>query len=157
MGGAVAAVESSYMKQQLVESNTRRLDSIERGEQVVVGVNRYTETEASPLATGQGAILTVPEEVEAGQIARLKAWRDARDAGAVASALGALKAAAASEQNLMPASIAAAQAGVTTGEWGAALREVFGEYRAPTGVSGAAAHPGEGLDRVRAEVDRVSR
>jgi (2R)-ethylmalonyl-CoA mutase len=157
LGGAVAAVESSYMKQQLVESNTRRLDSIERGEQVVVGVNRYTETEPSPLATGEGAILTVPEEVEAGQVARLKTWRDARDTGAVASALAALKAAAAREQNLMPVSIEAAKAGVTTGEWGAALREVFGEYRAPTGVARAARQEGSGLDRVRDDVERVSR
>src|SRR5229473_3594167 len=119
MGGAVAAVETSYMKQKLVESNARRI-----------------ETE---------------------QIERLKAWREGRDARAAASALDALKAAAQEDRNIMPASIECAKAGVTTGEWGAALREVFGEYRAPTGVSGAAAHPGDGLDRVRAEVERVSR
>ena len=156
-GGAVAAVETSYMKQKLVESNARRLEAIERGEQVVVGVNQFVETEPSPLAAGTEAILTVPERVETEQIERLKAWRERRDARAAASALDALKAAAQEDRNIMPASIECAKAGVTTGEWGAALREVFGEYRAPTGVSGAAAHAGDGLDRVRAEVERVSR
>jgi len=156
-GGAVAAVETSYMKQKLVESNARRLEAIERGEQVVVGVNQFVETEPSPLAAGTEAILTVPERVETEQVERLKAWRERRDAGAAASALDALKAAAREDRNIMPASIDCAKAEVTTGEWGTALREVFGEYRAPTGVSGAAAHPGDGLDRVRAEVERVSR
>ena len=156
-GGAVAAVETSYMKQKLVESNARRLEAIERGEQVVVGVNQFVETEPSPLAAGTEAILTVPERVETEQVERLKAWRERRDARAAASALDALKAAAQEDRNIMPASIECAKAGVTTGEWGTALREVFGEYRAPTGVSGAAAHPGDGLDRVRAEVERVSR
>src|SRR5262252_815264 len=103
MGGAVAAVETSYMKSKLVESNTARLESIERGEQTVVGVNRFTETEASPLAAGDGAILTVPHEVEAEQIARLKAWREARDGAAVATALQDLRAAAAEGRNVMPA------------------------------------------------------
>ncbi|TMJ92500.1 MAG: protein meaA, partial [Alphaproteobacteria bacterium] len=157
MGGAVAAVETSYMKQKLVESNARRLGAIERGEQVVIGVNKFVATEPSPLAAGTEAILTVPERIETEQVERLKAWREGRDARAAASALDALKAAAQEDRNIMPASIECAKAGVTTGEWGAALREVFGEYRAPTGVSGAAAHPGDGLDRVRAEVERVSR
>jgi ethylmalonyl-CoA mutase len=157
MGGAVAAVDTSYMKQKLVESNARRLEAIERGEQVVIGVNKFVETELSPLAGGTEAILTVPQEIETEQIARLQAWREKRDARAAAAALGALRAAAQEGRNVMPASIECAKAGVTTGEWGAALREVFGEYRAPTGVSGAAAHPGDGLDRVRAEVERVSR
>jgi len=157
MGGAVAAVETSYMKQKLVESNARRLEAIERGEQVVIGVNKFVATEPSPLAAGTEAILTVPERIETEQVERLKAWREGRDARAAASALDALKAAAQEDRNIMPASIECAKAGVTTGEWGAALREVFGEYRAPTGVSGAAAHPGDGLDRVRAEVERVSR
>src|SRR6266566_1180541 len=157
MGGAVAAVETSYMKQKLVESNARRLGAIERGEQVVIGVNKFLETEPSPLAAGTEAILTVPERIETEQIERLNAWREGRDARAAASALDALKAAAQEDRNIMPASIECARAGVTTGEWGAALREVFGEYRAPTGVAGAAAHPGDGLDRVRAEVERVSR
>src|SRR5262245_12731726 len=157
MGGAVAAVESSYMKSKLVESNTARLESIERGEQVVVGVNKFTETEASPLAAGDGAILTVPHEVEAEQIERLKAWRAARDGKAVAAALKDLRVAAAEGRNVMPASIAAAKAGVTTGEWGAALREAFGEYRAPTGVGRAARQESGNLDEVRGDVERVSR
>lgn len=157
MGGAVAAVESSYMKSKLVESNTARLESIERGEQVVVGVNRFIETEASPLAAGDGAILTVPHEVEAEQIERLKAWRAARDGAAVAAALKDLRAAAAEGRNVMPASIAAAKAGVTTGEWGAALREAFGEYRAPTGVGRTARQESGNLDEVRSSVERVSR
>ncbi len=157
MGGAVAAVETSYMKQKLVESNARRLEAIERGEQVVIGVNKFVETEPSPLAAGTEAIVTVPERIETEQIERLNAWREGRDARAAASALDALKTAAQEDRNIMPASIECAKAGVTTGEWGAALREVFGEYRAPTGVAGAAAHPGDGLDRVRAEVERVSR
>jgi (2R)-ethylmalonyl-CoA mutase len=157
MGGAVAAVESSYMKSKLVESNTARLESIERGEQVVVGVNKFTEAEASPLAAGDGTILTVPHEVEAEQIERLNAWRAARDGAAVAAALTDLRAAAAEGRNVMPASIAAAKAGVTTGEWGAALREAFGEYRAPTGVGRAARQESGNLDEVRSSVERVSR
>jgi len=157
MGGAVAAVESSYMKQKLVESNTRRLEAIERGEQTVVGVNRFTETEPSPLTTGEGAILTVPEHVEKEQVEKLKAWRNARDAKKVASALDALKRAASEGQNIMPVSIEAAKAGVTTGEWGTTLREVFGEYRAPTGVGRSARAGTEGLDEVRVAVDAVSK
>ena len=156
MGGAVAAIESSYMKSKLVESNTRRLEQIERGEQIVVGVNKFVETEASPLTTGDGTILTVPHEVEAEQIERLNAWRAARDAKAVAAALKELRTAAAEGRNVMPASIAAAKAGVTTGEWGEALREAFGEYRAPTGVGRAARNDSGGLDSVRADVERVS-
>jgi (2R)-ethylmalonyl-CoA mutase len=157
MGGAVAAVESSYMKSKLVESNTRRLEQIERGEQIVVGVNKFIETEVSPLATGEGSILTVSHDVEAEQIERLRAWRAARDAGAVATALKELRAAAQEGRNVMPASIAAAKAGVTTGEWGGALRDAFGEYRAPTGVGRAARNESGGLDSVRADVERVSR
>jgi (2R)-ethylmalonyl-CoA mutase len=157
LGGAVAAVESSYMKQGLVASNARRIEAIERGDSIVVGVNRFLETESSPLATGAGAVLTVPEEVEAEQIARLDAWRAGRDVQAVAAALAELKSAACEDRNVMPASIACAKAGVTTGEWGAALREVFGEYRAPTGVAGAAVAAGDGLEDVRADVERVSR
>jgi (2R)-ethylmalonyl-CoA mutase len=157
MGGAVAAVESSYMKSKLVESNTARLEGIERGEQIVVGVNKFTETEPSPLAIGDGAILTVPPEVEAEQIERLQAWRAARDSKAVAVALKELRAAAQEGRNIMPPSIAAAKAGLTTGEWGAALREAFGEYRAPTGVGRAARNDSGGLDEVRTSVERVSR
>jgi len=157
MGGAVAAVESSYMKQKLVESNTRRLEAIEAGKQTVVGVNRFQETEPSPLTTGDGSILTVSHEVEDEAIERLKAWRQARDGKAVEKALAALRAAAAEGRNVMEPSIAAAKVGVTTGEWGATLREVFGEYRAPTGVGRAARDVGGDVGAVRAAVDAVSK
>jgi (2R)-ethylmalonyl-CoA mutase len=157
LGGTVAAVESGYLKQQLVESNSRRVEAIERGEQTVVGVNRFTETEASPLAAAAGTVLTVSAQAETDQIARLKAWREQRDARAVAAALDQLRRAAKSGANIMPPSIACAKSGVTTGEWGAALRAAFGEYRAPTGVGTAMRNDAEGLDDIRAEVDRVSK
>jgi ethylmalonyl-CoA mutase len=157
MGGAVAAVDMGYMKQQLVESNTARLEAIERGEQTVVGVNKYLESEPSPLAGAADAILTVSENAERGQIERLKAWRESRDNAAVAEALKDLKRAATSGGNIMPASIVCAKAGVTTGEWGWTLREAFGEYRAPTGVGRAMRNDVAGLDDIRADVDRVSR
>jgi ethylmalonyl-CoA mutase len=157
MGGTVAAVESGYLKRQLVESNSRRVEAIERGEQTVVGVNRFVETEPSPLADAADAVLTVPEEAETGQVARLNAWRAARDNDAVAGALAALRNAARNGGNIMPPSIACAKAGVTTGEWGIALRSAFGEYRAPTGVGTAMRNDAEGLDDIRAEVDRVSK
>jgi (2R)-ethylmalonyl-CoA mutase len=157
MGGAVAAVESGYMKRQLVQSNTARLEAIERGEQVVVGVNRYLESEPSPLASGAQAIVTVPEDAEREQIERLGAWRAARDSKAVGEALKELKRAARNGANIMPPSIACAKAGVTTGEWGWTLREVFGEYRAPTGVGSAMRNDVEGLDGIRADVDRLSK
>ncbi|HKS85955.1 MAG TPA: protein meaA [Pseudolabrys sp.] len=157
MGGAIAAVDTGYMKQQLVESNTARLEAIERGEQIVVGVNKYIESEPSPLADAADAILTVSEEAEHGQIERLQAWRAARDKKAVADTLKELKRAATSGSNIMPASIACAKAGVTTGEWGWTLREAFGEYRAPTGVGRAMRNDVAGLDDLRADVDRVSR
>jgi len=157
MGGAVAAIDTGYMKQQLVESNTRRIEAIERGEQAVVGVNRFIESEDSPLSAGQDSILTVPDEVEAEQIGRLKAWRAARDDKAVKAALAELARAAAENRNVMPASIACAKAGVTTGEWGAVLRQGFGEYRAPTGVGRGMRNDSTGLDDLRAAVDRVSK
>ena len=157
MGGSVTAVESGYMKQQLVISNTERLEAIERGERTVVGVNRYIESEPSPLSAGEEAVVTVSEAVEANQVARLEAWRRARDANAAAAALKELRRVAKEGGNIMPASIEAAKAGVTTGEWGAALREVYGEYRAPTGVGRAARNAAQGLDGLRADVDRVSR
>ncbi|MEJ2228939.1 MAG: protein meaA [Alphaproteobacteria bacterium] len=158
MGGAVAAVESSYMKQRLVEANAARLKAIEAGEQVVVGVNRWTETEPSPLSSGEGAIQTVPEWVEREAVEQVQAWRAARDAEAVTKALAELKAAAGEERNIMEPSIACAKAGVTTGEWGATLREVFGEYRAPTGVGAArgSVSDSDSLAQVRAEVERIS-
>jgi (2R)-ethylmalonyl-CoA mutase len=157
LGGAVAAVERGYMKQQLVESNTRRIEAIERGEQTVVGVNRFVESEPSPLAVAADTIVTVSPQAEAEQIERLKAWRAARDQQAVAAALKELRAAARENRNIMPASIDCAKAGVTTGEWGFALRESFGEYRAPTGVGRAPRNDTVGLDDLRADVDRLSR
>jgi (2R)-ethylmalonyl-CoA mutase len=157
MGGAVAAVDTGYLKQQLVEANTARLEAIERGEQIVVGVNKFLESEPSPLAGAADAILTVSEDAERGQIEGLKAWRALRDNAAVAGALKELKRAASGGGNIMPASIACAKAGVTTGEWGWTLREAFGEYRAPTGVGRAMRNDVTGLDDIRADVDRVSR
>jgi (2R)-ethylmalonyl-CoA mutase len=150
MGGAVAAIE--YMKRQLVESNAARLAKIESGEQVVVGVNRFAETEPSPLSAGEGAVQLVSPEVEVEQIERLKAWRQSRDEVAVARALQELERAAKEGRNIMEPSIACAKAGVTTGEWGMTLRRVFGEYRAPTGVSLAAAEETAGLGAARAAV-----
>ncbi len=154
MGGAVEAIE--YMKSRLVEANGDRILRIEGGETVVVGVNRFTTTEPSPLTTGEGAIMVVDPEVEADQIARLQAWRDARDEAAVQAALADLRAAAKSGANIMPPSIAAAKAGATTGEWGDVVRAAFGEYRAPTGVSSAPSNRTEGLEPIREAVDAVS-
>jgi (2R)-ethylmalonyl-CoA mutase len=134
MGGAVAAVENAYMKRRLVESHTRRLQAIESGEQVVVGVNAFTETEPSPLVSGEGSILKVDASAEHEQVERLQAFRRKRSAGEVAAALRNLRDAIANGQNVMPPSIRAAHAGVTTGEWADTLRAIFGEYRAPTGV-----------------------
>jgi len=162
MGGAVAAID--YMKRRLVESNSARLGEIESGRQVVVGVNAFTETEASPLSSGEGSIQTVDAGVEAEQIARLQAWREARDGKSVAAALADLEAAARSGRNVMEPSIACAKAGVTTGEWGTTLRRVFGEYRAPTGVAQSqsvqsavgANREKDGVEAVRAKVEAVS-
>jgi (2R)-ethylmalonyl-CoA mutase len=153
MGGAVAAID--YMKQRLVESNALRVNKIETGEQVVVGVNRWTETEPSPLA-GEGAIQIIDENTEREQIERVRAWRAQRDAAAVDRALDELTRAAKEGRNVMEPSIACARAGVTTGEWGARLRSVFGEYRAPTGVAGASAGVVSGIDDVRRKVDALS-
>jgi (2R)-ethylmalonyl-CoA mutase len=155
MGGAVEAIE--YMKGRLVEANAERIALIEQGGTVVVGVNRFTESEPSPLVAGADAVLVVDEAAERDQIGRLAAWRAARDAAAVARALAALRAAAAGGENIMPASVAAARAGVTTGEWGAVVRAAFGEYRAPTGVARAPSNRTAGLEPVRAAVDAASR
>ena len=155
MGGAVAAVENSYMKRRLVESNALRLAAIERGEQPVIGVNRYTEAEPSPLTTGDGSILTVDETAEKNQIEGLESWRQNRDAGKVAEALAELKAAASEDRNIMEPSIQCAHAGVTTGEWAQTLRDVYGEYRAPTGVGGAASTAPDAMADIRARVDRL--
>ncbi|WP_135081086.1 protein meaA [Terasakiella sp. SH-1] len=157
MGGSIPAVETGYMKQKLVESNATRLAAIEAGEQVVVGVNKFAEGEDSPLTSGDGSILTVDPAAEAEQIERLKAWRDQRDSAKAEAAIEELKSAAKEGRNIMEPSIAAAHAGVTTGEWGTALREVFGEYRAPTGVGGASsAKHGDQLAEVRTKVDELS-
>jgi (2R)-ethylmalonyl-CoA mutase len=163
MGGAVAAIESSYMKQRLVESNARRLAAIESGEQVVVGVNRHTETAPSPLLAGEDAgFLSIDPKAEEEQIAGLAAWRAGRDAKKSAAALENLRRAAAEGRNVMEPSIACAHAGVTTGEWSDTLRRVFGEYRAPTGVAKAApsadaASLAKVRQRVRAASDRLGR
>ncbi len=156
MGGAIAAVESAYMKRALVESATLRMQAIESGRQLVVGVNAYTESEPSPLTAdaADGGAMTVDPAAEAGQIERLQAWRAGRDAVKAAAALAALKAAAAEGRNIMEPSIACAHAGVTTGEWGQALRQVFGEYRAPTGVG--AGLPAAALDGIVAVRERVA-
>ena len=157
-GGAVEAVP--YMKTKLVESHRERVRRIERGELRVVGQNCYVEAEPSPLqADGDGGILRVDAGVEAAAVSALDAWRSARDAAAVSAALDGLgKAAADPELNLMPFTLACARAGATTGEWAATLREVFGEYRAPTGVAdAAAAGPADSaLASLHDRVERVS-
>jgi ethylmalonyl-CoA mutase len=157
MGGAVAAIDSAYMKQRLVESNLKRLSAIESGEQTVVGVNAFTEGEPSPLSGGDNAILTVDADVERGQVERLNAWRAARDGAAVTAALAELTAAAKEDRNVMPSSITCAKAGITTGEWTETLRRVFGEYRAPTGVARAIGVTDGRLDAARREVETVSK
>ncbi|MEX5728253.1 (2R)-ethylmalonyl-CoA mutase [Rhodovulum iodosum] len=154
MGGAVAAIE--HMKSRLVESNAERIARVENGETVVVGVNRWTEGESSPLTAGDEAIMMADPEAEADQIARLEAWRAGRDEAAVKAALAALREAATTGANIMPPSIAAAKAGVTTGEWGDVVRGVHGQYRAPTGVSASPSNRTEGLDEIRTAVDALA-
>ena len=154
MGGAVAAIE--YMKGRLVDSNSTRLGRIESGDTTVIGVNKFTEGEESPLTTGDDAIMVVDTAAEADQINRLQQWREDRDDSAVKVALTALRKAAEEGTNIMPASIAAAKAGATTGEWGNAIRGVFGEYRAPTGVGTSVSNQTEGLDRIRDAVNAAS-
>jgi len=143
----------------LVSSNAQRIAAIERGEQVVVGVNQFTESAPSPLGGGADAILRVDPEAEREQVAALQSWRKSRDEAAVRHALDRLTEAARGSDNLMPASIDAARAGVTTGEWGDALRRVFGEYRAPTGVAGARLPSGDAarVADLRAKVAELSR
>jgi (2R)-ethylmalonyl-CoA mutase len=157
MGGAVAAVEAGYMKSALVDSNRQRALGIEKGDLTVVGVNRFTTSEPSPLAAGDGAIQKVDFAVESQQIEKLKAWRAGRDAQAVDAALNDLRAAAQEDRNIMPASIAAAKAGVTTGEWAETLRRVYGEFRPPTGVAMVVDTGGdEDIEAVKADVDWLS-
>ncbi|WP_179946764.1 protein meaA [Falsihalocynthiibacter arcticus] len=154
MGGAIAAIE--YMKSRLVTSNANRLRKIETGETTVVGVNRWTETEESPLTAGERAIMAADPAAEADQIARLVAFKEARNDTAVQAAIAALRAAAKSGANIMPPSIACAKAGVTTGEWGDVVRTAFGQYRAPTGVRKTVSNQTEGLEEIRAAVEGVS-
>ncbi len=157
-GGVVGAVESGYIKERLVASNAARLARIERGEQIKVGVNQFDQTEPSPLTEGGGeSILTVDPRVEKEAVERLAAWRATRDAEKVHASLAALKVAAKDGANVMPASIACAKAGVTTGEWAGALREVFGEYRAPTGIGGVATAGGGagGRDAEATELEAI--
>ena len=154
MGGAIGAID--YMKSRLVESNAERLNRIETGETVVVGVNRWQRGEPSPLMTGDGGILVVDPAVEQDQIQRLEDWRAARDDEAVRAALAELRTAAREGRNVMPASIACAKAGVTTGEWAAEMRAQYGEYRGPTGVAAGRSNKTEGLDDIRDAVDAVS-
>ncbi|HOY77177.1 MAG TPA: protein meaA [Hyphomonadaceae bacterium] len=155
-GGTIENVD--FMKKALVDSQRARLKEIEAGRQIVVGVNRYETTENSPLSGGDGSIMAQDHGAESRQIAKLKAWRAKRNEEAVANAIGELRAAASSGANIMPPSIAAAKAGVTVGEWGAALRDTFGEYRGPTGVAIVIATDGEeDLEQVKGEVERVSK
>lgn len=152
-GGAVEAVP--YMKAALVDSHRERIARIETGEQVVVGLNKYTETEPSPLVDEEGGIMTVDPAVEAEQQAAVKEWRSTRDQAAVDQALEDLRRAAADPtENIMPVSIAAAHAGVTTGEWAQALRDAFGEYRGPTGVGEATSGPAS--DEIEALREKVA-
>jgi (2R)-ethylmalonyl-CoA mutase len=155
MGGAVAAVESGYMKQQLVSSHAARRAHIEAGDDIVVGLNKFTTTAENPLLSdAETAIMTVDVQVEAKAIEAIKAWRADRDAAEVDRTLSELRDAAKTDENLVLASLSCARAGVTTGEWAAALREVFGEYRAPTGVTGVVgvAQAGDELAKVRESV-----
>jgi (2R)-ethylmalonyl-CoA mutase len=154
LGGATQAVETGYMKQKLVESNSARVSAIEAGELPVIGVNRFTESAPSPLTTGDdGGFMTIDAGAEEEQIANLRAWREARDGNAAGAAIEALKTAAREGSNIMEPSIACAKAGVTTGEWGRALRETFGEYRAPTGLAAAsAAAPVDAMEQARKHV-----
>jgi len=154
MGGAIMAID--YMKARLVEANADRVGGIERGETTVVGVNRFTQSEPSPLVDEEGGIMVVDPAVEADQIGRLTAWRAARDSAAVEAAVARLRDDATAGRNVMPASIDAAKAGVTTGEWAEVMRAVHGQYRGPTGVSKSVSNKTEGLEDIRAAVDAVS-
>ena len=154
MGGAISAIE--YMKSRLVESNADRLNRIESNTTTVVGVNRWTTGEPSPLMSGDNDVMVVDPAVEQEQINRLNQWRRDRDEVAVTAALDALRRAASKGHNVMPPSITAAKAGATTGEWATQMRAVFGEYRGPTGVSRSPSNKTKGLNEIREAVDAVS-
>jgi (2R)-ethylmalonyl-CoA mutase len=157
MGGAGAQDALEYMKERLVRSNAARVEAIETAQEIRVGVNAYTESEPSPLTEGEGNFVVVDEKAERDQVERLEAWRHARDANAVVAALAELESVAKEGKNLMPASIACAKAGVTTGEWSGRLRRIFGEYRAPTGVAATApARNDERIGKLREEVEERS-
>jgi len=154
MGGAVGAI--AYMKSRLVESNAARIGGIEQGDTTVVGVNKWQTGEPSPLTAGDDAIMVSDPKAEADQLRRLAEWKADRDGGAVKLALTALRSAARDGSNILPPSIACARAGVTTGEWADVIRDVFGQYRAPTGVSSNPSNRTEGLEDLREQVDLVS-
>ena len=154
MGGTVEAIE--YMKSRLVDSNATRIGKIETGEMTVVGVNAFQTGESSPLTAGEDAIMSIDPATEADQISRLETWRATRDPKATQLALDTLRKAAIEGSNIMPPSIAAAKAGVTTGEWGDVVRQAFGQYRGPTGVSVNLSNRTEGLDEIREQVAAVS-
>jgi (2R)-ethylmalonyl-CoA mutase len=154
MGGAIGGID--YMKAQLVTANAARVSGIETGDTTVIGVNKFTQGEPSPLVDADGGIMTVDPAVEDDQNQRLAAWRAERDADAVAAALSELRRVAGTRENIMPASIAAARVGVTTGEWAGVMRAVHGQYRGPTGVSQSPSNQTEGLDPLRDAVDQVS-
>tara|TARA_B100001121_G_scaffold163946_1_gene143187 strand:+ start:148 stop:2112 length:1965 start_codon:yes stop_codon:yes gene_type:complete len=153
-GGALNAIE--YMKSRLVESNTDRLQNIERNVTTVVGVNKFTKTETSPLVSGDGGIMIVDPAVEKDQIDRLNLWRSNRNEKLVNKALLSLRQAALNGKNIMPHSIEAAKAGATTGEWAQEMRDIYGEYRGPTGVATGISNKTDGLDELRSAVDAVS-
>ena len=153
-GGALESID--YMKSRLVESNTLRLQNIESKQTTVVGVNKYINTEESPLVSGDGGIMVVDPLVEKDQIDRLNKWRASRDQTSVENALNNLRKAALAGKNIMPASIEAAKAGATTGEWAQEMRNIYGEYRGPTGVAAGISNQTEGLDEIRSAVDAVS-
>jgi len=155
MGGAVEAI--GYMKSRLVESNASRIGQIESGEMTVVGVNTYQTGEPSPLTTGEDAVMNVDPATEAEQISRLNTWRASRNPAAIQQALDQLRKAAVDGSNIMPPSITAAKAGVTTGEWADVVRQVFGQYRGPTGVRTSPSNSTEGLDEIRESVATVSK
>ena len=153
-GGALESID--YMKSRLVESNTLRLQNIESKQTTVVGVNKYINTEESPLVSGDGGIMVVDPLVEKDQIDRLIKWRASRNQTSVKNALNNLRKAALAGKNIMPASIEAAKAGATTGEWAQEMRNIYGEYRGPTGVAAGISNQTEGLDEIRSAVDAVS-
>ena len=153
-GGALESID--YMKSRLVESNTLRLQNIESKQTTVVGVNKYINTEESPLVSGDGGIMVVDPLVEKDQIDRLNKWRASRNQTSVENALNNLRKAALGGKNIMPASIEAAKAGATTGEWAQEMRNIYGEYRGPTGVAAGISNQTEGLDEIRSAVDAVS-